>query len=173
MHSAQETAPPRIGLEEVLEQRPVPAEGLCPAMRTLANGILQVRPHREERLIGIEDVAGQGKWAVVAEIGFSDGPIGISAMPFFEQSHAYARIQQAVERFVAGARAQQAGGQTGAVRGTSMERIEHAQRDGREHGFGAPEGIDQFHHGRGIGGCIGSRIGGEIRNAHWDPRKWS
>ncbi len=60
-----------------------------------------------------------------------------------------------------GARAKQARGQSVQIRGASVERLEYAQRDSREHGLRAAECVDQFQHRSGIG------------SAHRAPLKWS
>src|ERR1700691_4308968 len=110
MHPAQETAAPRIGLEEVVEQGALPAEGLGPAMRAFANGIFQVLPHGVQRFVGIEHITGQGERAVVAQVSFGDGLVGVSAIPLVEQTHSHAGVQQTLQRAGYGARSEQAGG---------------------------------------------------------------
>ena len=81
MHPAQKTAPARIGFEEVVEQGSLPAEGLRPARRAFAHGVLQMRPHGKQRLVGIEHVSGQRERAMVAKVGLRDGLVGVNAVP--------------------------------------------------------------------------------------------
>ena len=71
VHGHQELSHRFFGPKEVREDRAVPAEGLLPAIGSLADRILQVAPHLPENRIRVVDVTGQARRALLAQVALA------------------------------------------------------------------------------------------------------
>ena len=149
---AEQKAAHRLGIaEEMLEHVSADVERLAPAICALAYGVLEVAPHRVERLIGEQHIPGERRGSGPAEIRGGEWCVGERpAGLLLEEAESHAGVKQALERI--GIRVELAG-EREAIRGGALQSIEDAQPERGEHHLGSPERVHQVDDGRRIGSC--------------------
>src|SRR5579863_7037392 len=97
VHAALEVAHGFRGAEEVGKDWAIQAEGLLPAVRSLAHGVFEMAPHQIKSAVGVADVAGESVGTVGAQVFFGGGGVDVAIALFFEQAESNAGVQQPVE----------------------------------------------------------------------------
>ena len=141
VHAHQEFAEGSLGPEEMGKDRSVPAERLLPAVRSFANRTLQVGPELPHHVVRIADVAGQTRWAPLAEIGRGDRRVLVGIPSPIEQLQADAGVEQALQCVRVEV---ERPGQLGQGLRSLFQGVEDPQRHRGEHRLGAPERFEEI-----------------------------
>ncbi len=139
MHAHQKCARGFASPEKMVEDRAFEPKRLRPAVAPLAHGIFQMRPHRKQDVVRIENVACERTVARPAQISRGHRLIGVPALILAQESEAHAGIQQALDRLRLRAELRR---QRRGTRRAAFQMVENAQHNRREHGFRTAEGLN-------------------------------